>query len=1003
MKIKNWKSLSTEEQKDLINELRKVSTNQELRQTTAKILEEVRVGSVETLINFTQRFDGVSPSQICVKTNLAVQENQLSDAQMDAINTAYKNIYAFHKRQKDNLEFQLETSPGVTCQRITRPIQKVGLYVPGGSAPLVSSVLMMGIPARVAGCGEVILCTPPNSDGFLDPAIGYAANLCGIEQVFLLGGAQAIGAMAYGIEPIPAVDKIYGPGNRYVSMAKTLVCEQINNLTIDLPAGPSEVLVIADSSANPKCIAADLLSQAEHDQDARVICILTDQSLVESVKGELARQVNELPRADIASSSLENSYMILAENVSEAVQISNILAPEHLILNIQNPRLLLGEVQSAGSIFLGPWTPESFGDYASGTNHVLPTNGAAQSYSGLGVESFLKTISVQECSKTGFLSLKATVEILAELEGLEAHKKAVSLRYEILEESLQDELANEVSAGENWIQELIPPHVKNLKPYESARFLSEGQSTSIFLDANENPYPALVGTGKSALNRYPEPRNPALINRLSEFYNLDVHRIFPCRGSDEAIDLLMRGFCTAGQDSVAAFQPTFGYYLNCANLNNLKYYTVPLSSVDDFNPDWVQMQELCDQKSIRMVFLCSPNNPTGGSLSRQSVEDFLAYSQQRFLVVLDEAYCEFSTQASLKDLIDQYPNLVILRTFSKGLGLAGLRFGVALGNRQVIDVLRKISPPYPIPANVIETILDFLKPGPLLLATRRIAKIIEERERLRKALTSLKTVVRVFPSDGNFLLVQFKDPVKVMTQSRRFGILLRDRSKEIPGCVRISIGTPEANNLLIELISGEKSSNYDKGENRLGEVSRVTGETSIFVSTDLNPKACSSISTGIPFLDHMLEQVSRHGEFGLNLHCSGDLEVDDHHSVEDCALALGESIRRALKDRRGIGRYGFTTPMDESIARVSLDLSGRPAFVLEGSFGSGRLGNLNLEMVPHFFQSFSQALGCALHIEVRGENSHHKVEAAFKGLGKTLSQAMEIRSDMVPSTKGMLT
>ena len=1004
MRILDWNAARTSDRNALLETLRRASDTSLVRTQTQGILEEVKMGCADTLLSLTQKYDGVTPKSLLADLHQVNGDGELNPEQKDAIALAYENIYTYHQAQMGSLEFQIETMPGVHCQRITRAIPSVGLYVPGGNAPLVSSLLMMAIPAQVAGCEQIILCTPPDKSGELNAAIRYAAKLCSIEKIFLVGGAQAIGAMAYGISPLPRVDKIYGPGNRFVTMAKQLVSMEENGPLIDLPAGPSEVLVIADSSANPGSIAADLISQAEHDADARVICILTEPDLLEPIQVEVEIQLSSLPRKEIAARALEESFLILSNNLDSALDLSNEIAPEHLILNIKNPRKALSKIQNAGSIFLGPWTPESFGDYASGTNHVLPTNGAARSYSGLCVESFLKTISVQECTTDGFLSLAPTVETLAALENLDAHRLAVSKRREILAQEREClELPQNLNPVPGWIRRIVPAHILGLKPYESARFLSSGQSKTIFLDANENPYEALVGDGNPSLNRYPEPQDPVLLNRLSEFYDISSSQILLCRGSDEGIDLLMRGFCRPGRDAIASFAPTFGFYENCANLNNLEHLSVSLSQETDFLPDWEALKDICIKNPVKLVFLCSPNNPTGQILRRSEIQDFLKFSAKRFLVILDEAYAEFSADGSLKDLLPQFPNLVILRTFSKGMGLAGLRFGTALGNQEVLNILKKITPPYPIPSNVTAAMLAFLQPGPLLLARRRIEELIAERERVRQILQKCPEIKKVFPGEGNFLLVKCEDTTAFMTRCKEFGILPRDRSAEIPGCIRISIGTPQENNALLNLFL-EKADGMETSlpPNRVGEVSRVTKETSIHVRTELSPQASTSIHTQLPFLDHMLEQVCRHGQFGLDLHCTGDLQVDDHHSIEDCALALGESIKIALGERRGISRYGFSVPMDESLAHVSLDLSGRASFVLKGNFGSGRLGNVNLEMIPHFFQSFSQSLGCALHIEVEGENTHHKVEAAFKGLGKSLAQAIEIRSDQIPSTKGVL-
>jgi len=342
----------------------------------------------------------------------------------NAIELAAKNIEKFHAAQKREI-VKVETTPGVTCWRKAEPIQKVGIYIPGGSAPLFSTVLMLGLPAKLAGCDEVILCTPPDSNGKVNPAILFSANLTGIKNIFKVGGAQAIAAMAYGTESIIAVDKIFGPGNQYVTKAKQLV--NMEGTAIDMPAGPSEVLVIADDSANPSFVAADLLSQAEHGTDSQVMLITSDESVVKNVLDQINIQLEKLPRKEIAKEALANSRAIILEK-ENAIDFVNNYAPEHLIINTKDCDELVDKIKNAGSIFLGQFTPESAGDYASGTNHTLPTNGFAKSYGGVSLESFLKYITVQKISKEGMSNLGPAIELMAEAEQLRGHAEAVRIR-----------------------------------------------------------------------------------------------------------------------------------------------------------------------------------------------------------------------------------------------------------------------------------------------------------------------------------------------------------------------------------------------------------------------------------------------------------------------------------------------------------------------------------------------------------------------------------------------
>jgi len=406
----------------------------DLRNTVQEIFLKVRNEGDAALKEFAIKFDQVNIENLLVsKEEIEFANTEVSGELKSAINQAKENIFKFHVAQKEQSE-EIETVEGVVCWRESRGIEKVGLYIPGGTAPLFSTVLMLAVPAEIAGCKEVILCTPTQKDGSINPAILYTAQLCGITKIFKVGGAQAVAALTFGTETIPKVDKIFGPGNQYVTQAKQLAMEY--NVAIDLPAGPSEVLVIADESANPEFCAADLLSQAEHGTDSQVIFISTDEIIFNETLKEIEKQVAELPRNEIAKSALENSRFILMKSVDEAVEMSNFYAPEHLILAVENPRNYIPKITNAGSVFLGNYTPESAGDYASGTNHTLPTNGFAKNYSGVSLDSFVKKITIQEISKTGLQNIGKTIELMAAAEGLDAHKNAVLLRLKSLENGI---------------------------------------------------------------------------------------------------------------------------------------------------------------------------------------------------------------------------------------------------------------------------------------------------------------------------------------------------------------------------------------------------------------------------------------------------------------------------------------------------------------------------------------------------------------------------------------
>ncbi len=405
---------------------RPVIDNSVLETSVTEILQAVKTKGDEALLSFARRFDGIDLQELEVSpAQIEAAAQSLSEGLKQAIQTARENIHRFHAPQFKPEE-PIETLPGVRCWRRSIGIEKVGLYIPGGSAPLFSTVLMLAIPAAIAGCREVILCTPPDKTGHIHPAILYAAHLAGINRVFKVGGAQAIAAMTWGTQTIPAVYKIFGPGNQYVTCAKQLV--QRKGMAIDMPAGPSEVCVLADKTAHPSYVAADLLSQAEHGADSQVLLVTCDPTIVQPVMDELYHQLNGLPRKELAAKALENSKAIVVSDMTTALELVNAYAPEHLIISCEQPEELGARVINAGSVFLGNYSPESVGDYASGTNHTLPTNGFARAYSGVSVDSFVKKITYQHLSPKGLHSIASTVVEMAEAEGLQAHARAVTIR-----------------------------------------------------------------------------------------------------------------------------------------------------------------------------------------------------------------------------------------------------------------------------------------------------------------------------------------------------------------------------------------------------------------------------------------------------------------------------------------------------------------------------------------------------------------------------------------------
>jgi len=392
------------------------------------IIEQVRGGGDRAIRELTSRFDDVEINEFRVSDDeLRSAESELAATSIAAIDLAINNVRCFHEAQLPS-PISVQTMPGVHCERLSHALDSVGLYVPAGTAPLPSAAIMLAVPAAIAGCPERIMCTPPRTDGRADPAVLVAASRAGVRDIFKIGGAQAIAALAYGTESVPKVCKIFGPGNSWVTLAKNIVSSDAGGAAIDLPAGPSEVLVIADAGASPEFVAADLLSQAEHGSDSQVMLLTTSVDVAAQVTAEAARQLALLSRASIARKALANSRIIAVADIDTAIQISNAYAPEHLILQVESARQWLPRIRNAGSVFLGPWSPESVGDYCSGTNHVLPTHGSARSYSGLGVDQFLRQMTVQELTADGLAGIADSVVELAELEGLDAHAAAVKIR-----------------------------------------------------------------------------------------------------------------------------------------------------------------------------------------------------------------------------------------------------------------------------------------------------------------------------------------------------------------------------------------------------------------------------------------------------------------------------------------------------------------------------------------------------------------------------------------------
>ena len=791
MQCVNWAQLSAKQQSDVLSRPRAMADATFAAQVN-DMIAAVKTGGDAALIQYAEQFDQVVLSELVVTAG----EPVLPDDLRHAIDQAYDNIQAFHAAQLPQ-PLAVMTQPGVYCEKQYRPLQSVGLYVPGGSAPLLSTALMLAIPAQLVGCPEIVLMTPPNAAGGVHPAIEYIAKKCGITQIYLSGGAQAIAAMAYGTETVPSVDKIFGPGNRWVKQAKLQVAQDARGAMYDLPAGPSEVMVIADDAANPQWVAMDLLSQAEHGPDSQVILSCLSMEFAQQVEAAVEDFLQTLPRADIARQALQASRMIVVDDLAVAIDIANRYAPEHLILNMAAAEQWVARVQCAGSVFVGRWSPESVGDYASGTNHVLPTDGYARSVSGLGLLDFMLTLSVQRIEPWGLHALADTVECLAATEGLEAHRQAVALRRQALPDQTD-------GVPDDYALPAPRADIARMQGYSSAPLeLNDAvQATEpdqrCHLNANENPTDVVLGMGS---NRYPAPQPAALLRQFAELYVVTPTQVLLGRGSDEGIDVLLRAYCQAGRDAILVAAPSYGMYEVSAQIQGVDMQTVALSAPDfalkaaDFLAAY--------RPSVKLVFICSPNNPVGNVISVEAVLTLCHALRGRALVVLDEAYVEFSRQGSLAQYLADTPNLVILRTVSKAWGLAGLRCGCVLAHPSVIAVLRKVLAPYPLPQPVVDTLTNALSHGQQAREQAAVAVLVAERDRLAAALDDMASVVRVWPSEANFLLVKVTDATALMTHCARHGVVIRDRS-QMPGlgnCVRISVGSVSENDRLLAVMA----------------------------------------------------------------------------------------------------------------------------------------------------------------------------------------------------------
>ncbi len=554
------------------------------------------------------------------------------------------------------------------------------------------------------------------------------------------------------------------------------------------------------------------------------------------------------------------------------------------------------------------------------------------------------------------------------------------------------------------IESLVRPNIRAMVPYSTARDEFKGVA-EVFMDANESPF-------ENGYNRYPDPSQAKLKRRIAEIKGVDVQNIFVGNGSDEAIDLCFRIFCNPALDNAIAIAPSYGMYSTCAAVNDVEMREVLLN--DDFSLPVERLLDAADNNS-KLLFICSPNNPTGNVFPREEIERIL----QEFdgMVVLDEAYIDFADEPGMLRSLENWPNLIILQTLSKAWGMAGLRAGLAFASDYVMRLFAQVKYPYNINVATLSAVEKLLKAG----VDDRVKLIKEQRAFMEQKLSGMECVWRVYPSQANFLLVQVDNAADLYNYLLGEGIIVRDRSR-MPLCdntLRITIGTPQENVRLLRAIAEYDIKRYgsraegelvaerellQEYESRSARVIRTTNETSVSVSVDLDNSGTGGISTGLSFLDHMLMQIVHHGGIMLTINASGDLEVDEHHTMEDVAITLGQALSKALGDKRGIERYGFALPMDESEAIVLLDFGGRIDFKWEVTFYGERVGDVPTQMFRHFFQSLCSAMNCNLHISARGENDHHIAEAIFKAFARALKAAVrrEPFNYEIPSSKGLL-
>jgi histidinol dehydrogenase len=760
--------LSDDQLRQLVDRQRQAPGS--VRSTVETIISDVRSKGDNSLREMAARYDGVEIEQLEIpRAEWRAALGEIDRDLAEALRAAASSIAAFHRSQLPE-PLEIEPAPGVRLGRRPEPLARIGSYAPGGRAAYPSSVLMCVIPARVAGVAEVVVCSPPGEDGKPAMAVLAACELAGADRVFALGGAGAIAAMAYGTETVPRVDKVVGPGNAFVTEAKRQLSGVVAS---DCLAGPSELLVIADDGEDPLLVALEMLAQAEHDPEATVALVTTSPALAAAVQEEVERQVADHPRREIIGTALATQGALLtSDSLGRALQFARQFAPEHLLVLAPDAERLLPEIRSAGAVFLGSHSSVVFGDYSSGTNHVLPTGGQARAVSGLGVDDFLRWFSYQQLDRQGASTLAGTAFTIASAEGLPGHAAAAKIH-----------LGNAVKAGIRWTPAATRPSYRRIDRYDPGRAPCEvdlSDNTNLF-GVPPSARTVLQDSPAERVGRYGSVYADELKEALARHLALAPEQIATGCGSDDLIDSAIRVFCPPG--GVVAFpHPTFSVLPDFAHMNSARPVAVPLG------PDFALDAEALLQTRAPVTYVCNPNNPTGTLFEREQIERLAAGLNDRGVLLIDEAYVEFC-EASLAQWAASSSRALVLRTFSKAYGLAGLRVGYAVGPADLIVEVEKSRGPFKVGGMAEAIAVAALEhDDDWVQNTVRQAKA--NRQRLAAALAEMG--LHCWPSDANFLLVaapgnnarQFKEAL------RGFGIGVRafPDIRQAGDCVRITVG-----------------------------------------------------------------------------------------------------------------------------------------------------------------------------------------------------------------------